>query len=140
MILVSFYRALTKYICGMRKLMVFPLILIMMAKPLWPIAEYIIYYDYIITYLCENREKPSLECNGKCYLSKQLAKESRQQEDNPFEGHQSNAEITDVLFIYGNNKYAFDLVSQLTSLDTIDYVENLFSTKYAIKITHPPEA
>lgn len=27
---------------------------------------------YIIEYLCENRQKPELHCDGKCYLKKQI--------------------------------------------------------------------
>ena len=30
--------------------------------------------EYIIKNLCENRFKPQLHCDGKCYLSKQLHK------------------------------------------------------------------
>ena len=30
--------------------------------------------DYIIETYCVNKEKPKLQCNGKCYLSKQLKK------------------------------------------------------------------
>lgn len=30
--------------------------------------------DYILQQLCENRFKPELHCDGKCYLSKQLHK------------------------------------------------------------------
>ena len=30
--------------------------------------------DYIIKNLCENRFKPQLNCNGKCYLAKKLHK------------------------------------------------------------------
>jgi hypothetical protein len=30
--------------------------------------------DYIVKNLCENRFKPELKCNGKCYLAKQLHK------------------------------------------------------------------
>jgi hypothetical protein len=30
--------------------------------------------EYIIQNLCENRLKPQLHCNGKCYLAKQLQK------------------------------------------------------------------
>jgi hypothetical protein len=30
--------------------------------------------DYIAKSLCENRDKPSKKCNGKCYLKKQLKK------------------------------------------------------------------
>lgn len=50
------------------------LYLLAMVKPLVPIMEYYANYDYIATVLCENRDKPYLECNGKCYLEKQLKK------------------------------------------------------------------
>ena len=43
-----------------------------MVKPLMPIIDYYANYDYIATVLCENKDKPYLECNGKCYLQKQL--------------------------------------------------------------------
>jgi hypothetical protein len=29
--------------------------------------------DYIVANLCENRNRPQLNCNGKCYLAKKLA-------------------------------------------------------------------
>ncbi|WP_456377401.1 hypothetical protein [Lutibacter sp.] len=48
--------------------------LLAMVRPLVPIIEYHANYDYIATVLCENRDKPYLECNGKCYLEKQLKK------------------------------------------------------------------
>lgn len=48
----------------------------MLIKPLLPFVEYAVNYDYIKNVLCENKEKPQLECNGKCYLSKELAKAS----------------------------------------------------------------
>ena len=48
------------------------LYLLAMVKPLMPIIEYYANYDYIANVLCENRDKPYLECNGKCYLQKQL--------------------------------------------------------------------
>jgi hypothetical protein len=36
--------------------------------------EYAVNYDYISTVLCINKSKPELHCNGKCYVSKELAK------------------------------------------------------------------
>jgi hypothetical protein len=36
--------------------------------------EYYANYNYIVTELCENKDKPFLECNGKCYLAKELNK------------------------------------------------------------------
>lgn len=50
------------------------LYLLAMVKPVMPIIEYYANYDYIATVLCENKDKPYLECNGKCYLEKQLNK------------------------------------------------------------------
>ncbi|MBB5637689.1 hypothetical protein HDE68_003614 [Pedobacter cryoconitis] len=42
--------------------------------------------QYIATTLCENRDKPQMHCNGKCYLAKKLKqaeeKEKRQAENN----------------------------------------------------------
>lgn len=65
----------------------------MLIKPLWPIAEYAVNYDYIVENLCENKDTPSMQCDGKCYLAKQLAKESEGSEKNPFEGKRFNLEI-----------------------------------------------
>lgn len=46
----------------------------MVFRPLIPIVEYVADYDYIANVLCINKSKPELHCNGKCYLSKELAK------------------------------------------------------------------
>jgi len=48
------------------------LYLLAMVRPVMPIIEYYANYDYIAKELCENKDKPYLECNGKCYLEKQL--------------------------------------------------------------------
>ncbi|HWB62124.1 MAG TPA: hypothetical protein VG603_01345, partial [Chitinophagales bacterium] len=37
-------------------------------------ANYEINRQYIAQNLCENRDKPCMHCNGKCYLRKQLEK------------------------------------------------------------------
>lgn len=46
----------------------------MVFRPLIPLAEYAVNYDYIVNTLCVNKSKPEIHCNGKCYLSKELAK------------------------------------------------------------------
>ena len=45
-------------------------------KPVFPVLEYFVNYDYIVKELCENLAKPELKCNGKCHLTKELAKAS----------------------------------------------------------------
>ena|SRR2546428_2304212 len=50
---------------------------------LWVQAGFEANRDYIAKYLCENRNKPSLHCNGKCYLMKKLKQaDSQKQEKN----------------------------------------------------------
>lgn len=43
-------------------------------RPILPYLEYYANYQYISEVLCVNKDKPLLNCNGKCYLSQQLKK------------------------------------------------------------------
>lgn len=51
------------------------LYLLALVQPALPVLEYLINYDYIVSKLCENRDKPVLTCNGKCYLADQVEKQ-----------------------------------------------------------------
>ncbi|WP_333875469.1 hypothetical protein [Flavobacterium sp.] len=62
----------------MKKLVII-VALLMFLKPILPVADYIINYDYISKVLCENKTKPELHCNGKCQLMKELAKAAEQE-------------------------------------------------------------
>lgn len=44
--------------------------MVAMLRPVMPILDYIANYDYISQELCENKNKPYLKCNGKCYVEK----------------------------------------------------------------------
>ena len=47
------------------------------------VAYYRVNRDYIAKNLCENRDKPMMNCNGQCYLAKQLkAAEQKEQKSN----------------------------------------------------------
>jgi len=50
------------------------LYMLAMVRPILPVVEYYMNYDYISKELCENKDKPYLECNGTCYLEKQMSK------------------------------------------------------------------
>lgn len=58
--------------------------LFLVSKPLFPLVDYAVNYEYISTVLCENVERPELACNGKCHLMKELAKSS-DSEDSPLD-------------------------------------------------------
>lgn len=51
-----------------------------MLRPVQPYIEYVLNQDYIVEFLCINKDKPKLQCNGKCHLVKEIEK---QQESNP---------------------------------------------------------
>ncbi|MGB5555970.1 MAG: hypothetical protein WBM83_15045, partial [Flavobacteriaceae bacterium] len=114
--------------------------LTMLLKPLWPIAEYIMNYDYIVNVLCENKDKPQLKCNGTCYLAKQLAKETGDQEKNPFEQTQTRLEL--VQAIYFQSLLPFELTSEFVTLakKSFNYKEALFSSTHILALIRPPEA
>src|SRR5690606_41102997 len=52
-----------KYLCLVKKLIVI-LALFMLVKPIIPVVEYVVFYDYIKNELCVNKDKPELKCNG----------------------------------------------------------------------------
>ena len=51
-----------------------------MLRPIAPVLEYVINQEYISEYLCINRDKPVLECNGKCYLMSMLKKQQKEKQ------------------------------------------------------------
>ncbi len=57
---------------------------ISLLRPVSPLVEYVINYQSISTELCENLDKPELECNGKCHLSKQFKKQKESSEQQSF--------------------------------------------------------
>ncbi|WP_166552177.1 hypothetical protein [Cellulophaga sp. BC115SP] len=66
----------------------------MLSSPL-VYLDYSLRKDYIAKNLCQNRNRPSMHCNGKCYLSKQLAKAAEQKE-----AQQKNAGTNSIIDLY----------------------------------------
>jgi len=111
----------------------------MLVKPLWPVAEYIVNYDYIVTNLCENKNRPQLQCDGKCYLAKMFAKKSRNDHNNPFAEGQL-LEIPLILYAdYNSDLNAIEWALHL-SKDPINTADRLHSLLFVFEIIHPPEA
>jgi len=47
-----------------------------MIRPLIPIVDYLLHFDYVVENLCINKDKPLLLCYGSCYVSEKLASEN----------------------------------------------------------------
>ncbi len=58
------------------------LYILAMLKPVMPLFQYVVNQDYIAEFLCVNKDKPMLNCKGKCFLAAQLAKESEEKKQN----------------------------------------------------------
>ena len=98
-------------------------------------ANYAINKDYITNVFCINKEKPKMQCNGKCHLKKQLTKQE-EREQSPLNPIKEMKEFQ--LF----HKKAMGL---MISTNTIKYLsENQFqyiestTEKHLSKIFHPP--
>lgn len=59
------------------------LYLVAMIRPVGPLFTYVINQDYILEFLCINRDKPELECNGKCYLMQMIEEKNDDKGKNP---------------------------------------------------------
>ncbi|REC49033.1 hypothetical protein [Chryseobacterium pennipullorum] len=86
----------------------------MVFRPLIPMADYAVNYNYIVNTLCVNKSKPELHCNGKCYLSKELAKANSDTEANPFHKLKNSGQkvldiyiLTDITKVAINEKISF---------------------------------
>lgn len=105
-------------------------------KPVLPVFDYIINYDYIANELCENKEKPELKCNGKCHLKKELAKAS--EDEKPISEKKSLHQETEVLFYQPVVSFTFT-----SDAPVVDYVQptaysNLYSHMAVVSVFHPP--
>jgi hypothetical protein len=47
-----------------------------------PYLSYKVNFKYISTVLCENKNKPVLQCHGKCHLQKELKKTAEEESKN----------------------------------------------------------
>ena len=112
----------------------------MLSRPLWPIAEYLVNYDYIVTRLCENKDKPEMHCNGKCYLTKQLAKEASDEEKNPFGNSSQKTEIPQFIIAEKLPEFYLASIPGADSHKSSGHQPNLYTSLFISEILHPPRA
>ena len=97
------------------------------------IINYSINKNFIAKNLCENRNKPKMNCKGKCHLKKQLA----QAEKNEAQGKTDCKEKWEDLFFASFQEFFSD--KKIKEQVTFIYKNNLKSN-YSCSIYHPPKA
>ena len=108
----------------------------LLARPVVPVAAYIINYNYITKVLCVNKAKPQMHCNGKCHLMKELAKAAEQEK--PLSDKKSAHQEVDVLFYQPVAHYFFEGFKPLALKITAPFYNNLYTPVYQFSIFHPP--
>lgn len=94
----------------------------MLVKPVFPVIDYVVNYDYIAKVLCENKAKPELKCNGKCQLMKELAKAA--EEEKPISPtKKTQTQETEILF--------FQEISALVAEPTFIFTETVLNSHYS---------
>lgn len=109
----------------------------MLLKPVLPVLEYVIFYDYIKNELCENKEIIEIECNGKCHLAKEMAKVS--DSENPLSTDKNNRPLMEfsLLFFEDFQRFNLNIFHEITTKEYLVY-RNLYSHLTTDFIFHPP--
>ena len=109
----------------------------MFLKPILPVLEYAVNYDYIVTNLCENKSKPELKCNGKCHLTKQLAKASESNSENSSE-KKISFEQTEIVFFQEIQPIEIRQIYFLNKTSIGNNYSNLYFHLNDCAFFHPP--
>lgn len=124
------------YLCSVKRIAVI-IIIVLFLKPIFPVLDYAVNYDYISKVLCINKAKPELKCNGKCHLMKELAKASEDDKTNSTEKKQSTNKLID-LFVEEQDSFNFAfLIIEIKPIFN-SKCRNLYSHLDSYSIFHPP--
>ena len=109
--------------------------MVAMLRPVQPYVEYVLNQDYIAEFLCINKDKPELQCQGKCHLMKELEK---QEESNPLNSLRISLENYPIGFV---NILKIDLPKSFDSSNKNkhSFYEALYRFNYIYSAFQPPD-
>ena len=109
----------------------------MLLKPLFPVIEYVVNYEYISEVLCENKDKPKMHCNGKCHLMKELAKAS--ENEKPISSDKKNAsQEFEILFFEEIKAFKIAPIYYHDNPKVANNYSNLYFHLNSASFFHPP--
>ncbi len=104
-------------------------------KQYYPYLDYSINKNYISEFLCINKDKPELGCQGKCHLNKQLEKVNAEN-NGDFPIPSPNEEIFSILFFQIDTPISFEILNGIDSKNSI-YMSS-FVNNFDLDIPTPP--
>ena len=98
------------------------------------VGQFLVNQDFIAAELCENKEEPEMECNGKCYLKKELKKDEERKTD------EKSPIKVEVLMLLDTEIISVDtpIEFQIEKTETSDYSTNRLLSGFNSDIFHPP--
>lgn len=111
--------------------------LLILFRPIFPVIDYVVNYDYISKVLCENKAKLEMKCNGKCHLMKEMAKAAENEKPISSDKKTLHAE-TEVLFLEPLATHDLGNVCWSISKEPISGYSNLYRFCQLTTIFHPP--
>ncbi len=90
--------------------------------------------NYIAESLCENRDKPQLHCNGKCYLMKKLqqAQEKQKQQEKEVQKHAFQEAFFEEVRL-------FNFKLEVAHIQNA-YIPHMLGITTIFSLFHPPKA
>lgn len=96
-------------------------------------AGYELNKEYIAAELCVNKDKPQLQCNGKCFLAKKIAEAEKKQQANE---RQTQKDLLQQVMLISEFKITF--FGSIISPDYTPYKPQNPTQKHQ-SIFHPPQ-
>jgi hypothetical protein len=113
------------------------LALFILLKPVLPVVEYIVNYEYITKVLCINKAKSKLTCNGKCHLMQELAKAS--ESEKPISSNKKTvAQEVEVLFCEQIKSVKIPAVYFDEKQNLLSNDSNTYSYLNSVSVFRPP--
>lgn len=109
----------------------------MLLKPLLPVVEYVVNYEYISKVLCVNKDKPKMHCNGKCHLMKELAKASENEKPISSDKKITSQEF-EVLFLEEIKSFEIAPIYFYNKQKITSNYSNLYFYLNSTSVFHPP--
>ena len=89
--------------------------------------------DYIAEKFCVNKDKPELQCNGKCHMKDMLADNAEKEEPKTI------SHVENVLPVYMDELFVDIPAPKILQLFTLESVEMSLSDAYSSFVFQPPE-
>lgn len=119
------------------KFVILMLSVLMVIRPIVPVLEYAINYEYITKVLCENKFKPQKKCNGKCHLRKEL-NDVFDDKKSTTGSDKMNLVETVIIFLEKNIRYDFAVLAEQCQPQQVARYTDLYSFCFYKDFFHPP--